>query len=322
MPAVSVIVPLYKVEPYAARCARSIFGQTLGDMEFIFIDDCSPDRSTDVIREVLGKEFPKRLSQARFHRMERNSGQAKVRMKGLELAKGDYIIQCDADDYLEPDAYELMYGEAKKSGADIVSCDYLKGEGENWERSTGGSEPGKELSDILTGRVMGSLCLRLVRRSITEGLVPPAGNMAEDMALAVQLTCRARTFSHVPKALYHYCVRQDSISREAGLQAALSRQESLRANTELSVKELVERYGHDAWEPDIVYFKYRSRAPLEPYVHRPEVRSRWLESFPEVDGVFLRTKGIPFPQKFWFALIHLRLYHPWKLLSGKHPCCK
>ena len=62
MPAVSVIIPVYKVEPYMARCARSLFSQTMEDLEFIFIDDCSPDRSIDVMREVL-EEFPERKDQ-------------------------------------------------------------------------------------------------------------------------------------------------------------------------------------------------------------------------------------------------------------------
>ena len=54
MPAVSVIVPVYKVEPFVARCVRSLFVQSLADMEFIFIDDCTPDRSMEVIRPDAG----------------------------------------------------------------------------------------------------------------------------------------------------------------------------------------------------------------------------------------------------------------------------
>ena len=97
MPAVSVIIPVCKVEPYMARCARSLFGQTLDDIEFLFIDDCSPDRSIDVMREVLA-EFPARKDQVTVFRMPRNSGQAAVRMQGIALARGEYVIHCDSDD--------------------------------------------------------------------------------------------------------------------------------------------------------------------------------------------------------------------------------
>ena len=79
MPAVSVIIPVYNVEPYIARCARSLFSQTLEDLEFIFIDDCTPDRSMEVVREVLEQEFPARESQVRVFRMPVNGGLANAR---------------------------------------------------------------------------------------------------------------------------------------------------------------------------------------------------------------------------------------------------
>ena len=126
MPAISVIIPVYNVEQYIERCVRSLFSQTLEDIEFIFIDDCSPDDSVAVAREVLDNEFPARKPQARFFRMPVNSGQAAVRMKGLGLATGEYVIHCDADDeLLSPDAYGLMYGKAVAGNLDIVSCNYL-----------------------------------------------------------------------------------------------------------------------------------------------------------------------------------------------------
>lgn len=55
----SVIVPIYKVEDYIERCARSLFGQTLREMEFVFVDDCSPDKSIEIVEAVLD-EFPAR----------------------------------------------------------------------------------------------------------------------------------------------------------------------------------------------------------------------------------------------------------------------
>ena len=53
MPKVSVIIPVYGVEEYMARCARSLFKQTLDDIEYLFIDDCTPDRSIDILKSVL-----------------------------------------------------------------------------------------------------------------------------------------------------------------------------------------------------------------------------------------------------------------------------
>ena len=62
---VSVIVPVYKTEKYILQCARSVFGQTYSNLEIIFVDDCSPDSSVEVVREVLGC-FPQRKEQVKF----------------------------------------------------------------------------------------------------------------------------------------------------------------------------------------------------------------------------------------------------------------
>ena len=81
MPKVSVIVPVYGVEKYMERCARSLFEQTLDDIEYLFIDDCTPDRSIEILQQVL-EEYPHRKPQVTIHRMEQNSGQAAVRKWG------------------------------------------------------------------------------------------------------------------------------------------------------------------------------------------------------------------------------------------------
>ena len=318
MPPVSVIIPVFNAEPYVERCARSLFGQTLRDIEFIFVDDCSTDKSMEIIRQVLD-EFPSRKEQVTFFRMKENSGQAKVRMQGLSLAKGDYVIHCDADDCVEADAYEIMYSKALSGDFDMVLCDFRMGDGTQWKECSTLSERGKELSDILLGKVMGSLWFRMVRRSLTLDLIPPAGNMAEDMVLSIQMTAAARSIAHIDRPLYSYCVRPDSISHAPGMEAALSRHESMYANARICVNLLQDRYGFNGSEVDMVLFKYRIRHYLEPYVQEKKVYERWLDTFPEVNSQLLNTPGVPFDVKFWFILIRLRLYHPWKVLSGKHP---
>ena len=95
MPKVSVIIPIYGVEKYIERCVRSLFEQTLDDIEYLFIDDCSPDGSVRIIMRILD-EYPNRKEQVIIHRMEQNSGQAKVREWGMKNATGDYVIHCDS----------------------------------------------------------------------------------------------------------------------------------------------------------------------------------------------------------------------------------
>ena len=124
MPKISIIIPVYKVEKYIERCARSLFEQTLDDIEYLFIDDCSPDKSIEELKDILD-EYPHRKSQTIIHRMERNKGQAAVRYWGVKNATGDYLIHCDSDDWVELDMYQQMYNKAIEEDADVVVCDYV-----------------------------------------------------------------------------------------------------------------------------------------------------------------------------------------------------
>ena len=80
-PKITVIVPVYNVAAYIEKCAISLFQQTLDSLEILFIDDCSPDNSVEIIKETL-KKYPVRNSLTRIIRMPSNGGQAAVRRRG------------------------------------------------------------------------------------------------------------------------------------------------------------------------------------------------------------------------------------------------
>ena len=107
----SVIVPVYGVEKYIARCAKSVLEQTYADTELIFVDDASPDSSIPVLREEL-RRYPHQ--QAVILRHATNRGLAAARKTGMEAATGEYIVSLDGDDYLEPGALDLLAAEVQK----------------------------------------------------------------------------------------------------------------------------------------------------------------------------------------------------------------
>ena len=84
-PKVSIIVPIYRVEEYIERCAESLFAQTFDDIEYIFVDDCSPDKSVEILQRTLEK-YPHRKRLTRIERLSSNSGQAAVRPGARPLA--------------------------------------------------------------------------------------------------------------------------------------------------------------------------------------------------------------------------------------------
>lgn len=314
-PAISVIVPVYGVEPYVERCARSLFGQTLDSIEFIFIDDCSPDASMDLIARVL-EDYPGRKPFVKCFRMQRNSGQAAVRMKGLELAAGEYIAWCDGDDEMAPDAFRALYEKAQEGSFDIVTCNILKEESPGRWRTIRGAF--SSVSEILSGKAPCNLVNRIIRRNLLQdNITAPAGNMGEDMMLTVQATLRCGSSAHVDEPFYRYYFREDSTSKAPGAEAAIARTEALAANIRLILDQLSERYGYTLREPEIVAFKYDGRHCLNPFVHERRCFRMWKSLWPEVDGVFLFTPGIPLEKKFWFVLIHLHLYRPVKRITSR-----
>lgn len=208
-PAVSVVIPVYNVANYIEKCAISLFEQTLEDIEFIFVDDCSPDNSINILENILHK-YPERIHQTRIVRMETNSGSASVRKQGVLEAKGEYIIHCDSDDWVDLDLYEKLYLAACSNNADIVVSDFV------YEYSC--SAKVVETPVIATnGKLIIknwyknifhlSCCNKLVKRSlyVDNTVYPWEGlNMWEDNGLLARLFYYAKNVCQIRGVYYHY----------------------------------------------------------------------------------------------------------------------
>ena len=111
---ISVVIPIYNTEKYLSKCLESIINQTYQNLEIICVDDGSTDSSPKILEEYSKKDSRiKILSQP-------NSGQGVARNRGIDEASGDYIFFCDADDSLEPSAFEILVSKIEKTGADFV----------------------------------------------------------------------------------------------------------------------------------------------------------------------------------------------------------
>ncbi len=205
-PAVSIIIPVFGVEAYIARCARSLFEQTCRDVEFIFVDDGSEDRSMEVLREVLDA-YPDVAPRVRII-SKRNEGQSLARRDGVAVSRGAYIMLVDADDWIEPCTVEKLLAAAKESDADLVIYDFWK---EYGHRRKVDSEKDGNIADkeryrknLYTYRAYGHICNKFCRRSLCEGLFYPRHSMHEDIVFSTQVIYKARTIVHVKEALYHY----------------------------------------------------------------------------------------------------------------------
>ena len=112
----SIIVPVYNVEPYLPRCIDSILAQTFTDFELILVNDGSPDRCPQICDAYAAQDSRIKV----IHK--ENGGLSDARNAGLDIACGEYIGFVDSDDWIEPTMYEKMLGHAEQKLADIVTC--------------------------------------------------------------------------------------------------------------------------------------------------------------------------------------------------------
>ena len=122
---VSILVPVYGVEKYIERCAVSLMEQTYEDIEYIFVDDASPDLSVTVLEEVVAR-YAKRKSMVRVLHHAQNRGLSAARNTAVDAAVGKYMLHVDSDDYLATDAIEKLVRAAENEQADIVLFDTIE----------------------------------------------------------------------------------------------------------------------------------------------------------------------------------------------------
>ena len=112
--AISIIVPVYKVEKYLSKCVESILSQTFVDFELILVDDGSPDRCGEICDKYALKD--KRIKV--IHK--ENGGLSDARNAGIQVAQGEYLAFVDSDDYIEPQLVENCLARARDMEAPVV----------------------------------------------------------------------------------------------------------------------------------------------------------------------------------------------------------
>jgi len=218
-PKVSVIVLVYKSEATIEQCARSLFSQTLKDLEYVFVNDGSSDKSMPLLRRLI-EERPEKWLGIKIVQNDKNCGTATSRNKGLENATGEYVIFCDSDDWIEPEMYEEMYQKAVRENADMVGCDYFFHGRKRQKYVTQKFSGNKNqiVQRALKGDLHGSAWNKLVRRDLYlehDIRFPDGMNMWEDVAVMIRLCYFSSHIGSVGKALYHYRYSHGTVTQGA-----------------------------------------------------------------------------------------------------------
>lgn len=302
---ISVIIPVYGVEKYIERCARSLFSQTLQEgIEFLFIDDCTPDDSMQVLRQVLA-QYPHRQSQTQLLRMPQNSGSAVVRQFGIQMAKGEYVICCDSDDWVEVSMYECMLCKAQETQADLVICDFASVSDSTIIETFQGLNPASKetcMNQLFHAETW-SMVNKLVKKDLYQHIVFPTANMGEDLATTLQLTYWAKQVSYVPQVFYYYCYNPTSLTRAYSEEHILKMFRQFCANVQL-LSDASSHYDPAAFNPQyLVSLKLRAKNRLLPLLStNPDYYKLWRDTFPEINRQVLTCKIIPLRKKLRFLL--------------------
>ena len=298
MPAVSVIILVYKVERYIEQCARSLFGQTLEDLEYIFVDDCTPDDSIAILNRVLD-EYPGRRSQVKILHNDVNRGQAYSRRRGIEASSGEYIIHCDSDDWIEPEMYAKMYDLATREGKDMVICSASRHFSDHAQPVPGVTYSDDLIKTLLFQDVYYYLWNKLVVRRAYEGVLYwPEYNICEDMVLVFQLAYHCRSWGFVEDSLYNYRFVSESIT---SLEDTIEKVEHIRNNVDLVLAFLDDKGLSERYRCAILYYKYWVKQMA---MNLP--RSYYLHLYPETNLALLFD---------WDLSVAERLGHLTKLLG-------
>ena len=215
MDLITVIIPVYKVEPYLDRCVQSVIDQTYGNIEIILVDDGSPDGCPAICDAWAKKDDRVRV----IH--QKNGGLSAARNAGLDCMRGEYVSFVDSDDAVEREHIARLYDAIVRANADIAVC--------NFEKVTDPGDTIERNGDIKAETLSGHACLgriamyapgnisfviacnKLFRRNLFTGLRFENGRYHEDEWFCHKAYDLSAAVACIPDATYKYFIRSDSI---------------------------------------------------------------------------------------------------------------
>lgn len=324
-PVVTYIIPVYNAEPYIERCVRSLMEQSYGNIEYIFVDDCSQDGSMEVLRRTID-DYPERKSKIKILSHSSGRGSATSRNDGLDAAGGDYVMFADSDDYVNGDYVESMVRKAEEEQCDIVYCDFYESypEGDKLIRQDYGLQPKNCICSMLSRAMHGSTWNKNYRRKFllhaAQRFVDGA-DLFEDVGWNVRLMACNPRVGYIPKAFYHY-VKYNSSSIIASMtDQAHSRMRCLQRirNVETACLFLSDK-GQMRGEVQRSAHIWMLMAKNDLITSCDYSLKRWMVTFPDADEAIWRCHQITVNFKLLLTWLHFRcigMYHLQKRLTGR-----
>jgi glycosyltransferase involved in cell wall biosynthesis len=312
-PKVSVILPVYNAELYIEKCARSWFEQTFKEVEYIFVDDNTPDGSILILKKVI-EEYPERKDQVTIISHYNNRGVAAARNTGLEQARGEYFLQVDSDDWVEKTLIEELYSEVKINGPDIVWSDFYvdlpKFQKVIYKNQTVTENSESCIINMLSGSLHAGMWNKLINLSVcTDNNIrfPEGVNICEDLVFNIFYLLHAGRISYVPKAFYHYVQNANSITISRTHQSFESEFRAVKILEENIPPEIYGKY----------LLMYKARIKRNMFFSGLFSNEEYLNCFPESTSYIFNGINFVDRSSLWFSLKRMYLFARVLLFIGQ-----
>ena len=218
---VSIVIPVYGVEKFIDQCARSLFEQTYGNIQFIFVNDCTKANSIILLKEII-ELYPNRKSQVLIIEKEKNEGQSLARKTGMQYVKGEYVMLLDSDDWVETTMVEQMLNAIVAENTDVVYCDYFKNSDTQTPINCIELSNIKEyIKNMFLLRAPAQTWNKIYRTELFDDVEFPVKSMHEDLYINLQVMSYAKSVSHLRQNFYHYRNNPDSITHNYPLEQSI-----------------------------------------------------------------------------------------------------
>lgn len=315
-PLISVVLPIYRVEPFLERCLSSVVSQSYSNLEIILVDDGSPDNCPAMCDEFAKKD-PRIVV---IHK--ENGGLSDARNAGIRIAKGEYITFIDPDDYVENTYVSYLYSLIEKYGCRMSLCTHTV-VFENGKRKVIGDNSDEKLDArqclermLYHDVIDTSAWAKLYHRDLFQEITYPEGMLFEDIGTTYRFMIQSGEIACGYKSQYFYILRKHSIVSGAFHEKKLD----LITMTD-QMAEAVERVFPDLKEAVLrrrVHARFSTlNQMLDVRDHRKEKRE--IIAFIKKNGAaILHNKKAPKRDKV--GLLLLKLGYPvyragWKALS-------
>ena len=218
---VSIVIPVYGVEKFIDQCARSLFEQTYGNIQFIFVNDCTKDNSIILLKEII-ELYPNRKSQVLIVEKEKNEGLSLARKTGMQYVKGEYVMLLDSDDWVETTMVEQMLNAIVAENTDVVYCDYYRNSDTQTPINCIELSNTKEyIKNMFLLRAPAQTWNKIYRTELFDDVEFPLKSMHEDLYINLQVMSYAKSVSHLRQNFYHYRNNPDSITHNYPLEQSI-----------------------------------------------------------------------------------------------------